>query len=906
MIIFSDENEESLEWPEDIDTQFTQTAISPQDNSNSLEDLEGSPIESDQDQELSKPESITDFNKESDQDFYIFPISLEKADEVCVRLNDLLKRGVISKEKIFYKYLQNMCNIFYDVNSQYDPEVVEFFNTIKYLGGERTVNFLRGPMWHGQGKGGIKQTEEALMNFGGPSRTTRQNKSTGYTTKSGVYKPWLQTFLKIETDKSTNIVPFLDTEIVKVYAVSMQNDGTALKPGIEFDEQQLVNVGLVNRVDIQYVKNHLIPDPEWLKSNVISEANVTYLTNIDNTVSFPVSVMYVPKAGKTGNAMKAQFLSEISVYQTCKSCVERTLSEEHVLSAAVADTCCSSCSDCIELKDVCETCKTLNQPSFIPSLRACKYCLQQGQICIRNVVLALSTDCEAGNKSALESIIEDRKNGSLQPQYIFSCMPDAVHVGKSLKAGFANWMLMLGKERACLAIIQNLRDNIPSLRRILSKDAVMNKDRMDVNCILQLTKESVLETLDTVGHVVHSIVPDEFKINSTNKVGLYPHPIAVTCGNYGKILVLDLQPMKKITRLLEVKLHVPADVSVLHQYKDARSITFTNGIVYVCNFEDSIEMFPTKIKTVVKSMKRDELETQLKQRNIAVTGSIKQLRDKLQKNLNQQQTEYKQNGVDLSKVQLSRDVIPTCITSASDTMLLVASDTSRTIYTCCLQSDGVVMKGVMNDLTDYPPACKTILSLSVKVNTVYVSFSGDQGGVFKLDLASREKEVILTNNTTECREVFGISAVQDDEFVFTDIQDRTVKRYYRGEVQVLAGTGQEGNDSGPSENAKFSQPMGLCIENECNIFITDAQCGAVKLITTVKHSIEFLRHLRLLYAAFSVHMKHTKVPKHSVREAYEKVELLCNFLKECQANVHDIIGSKKRELSHIKLSDQSR
>ncbi|CAC5386134.1 unnamed protein product [Mytilus coruscus] len=59
------------------------------------------------------------------------------------------------------------------------------------------------------------------------------------------------------------------------------------------------------------------------------------------------------------------------------------------------------------------------------------------------------------------------------------------------------------------------------------------------------------------------------------------------------------------------------------------------------------------------------------------------------------------------------------------------------------------------------------------MNTAYVSFGVDQGEVFKLDLAPKEKKVILTNKTTECRELFGILALQDDEFVFTDIKDRT-------------------------------------------------------------------------------------------------------------------------------------
>ena len=40
----------------------------------------------------------------------------------------------------------------YNPFNKYDPEVVKFFNTITYLGGKRTANFIRGPMNVGDGR----------------------------------------------------------------------------------------------------------------------------------------------------------------------------------------------------------------------------------------------------------------------------------------------------------------------------------------------------------------------------------------------------------------------------------------------------------------------------------------------------------------------------------------------------------------------------------------------------------------------------------------------------------------------------------------------------------------------------------------------------------------------------------
>ena len=90
-----------------------------------------------------------------------------------------------------------------------DPEVVEFFNTIEHLGGESTVNFIRGPMFHGTGRGGIKKPEEANPNLGEPSKTTRQKMKGGYTSASGVLKDMHLGFLTFITGGSTEVAALL-------------------------------------------------------------------------------------------------------------------------------------------------------------------------------------------------------------------------------------------------------------------------------------------------------------------------------------------------------------------------------------------------------------------------------------------------------------------------------------------------------------------------------------------------------------------------------------------------------------------------------------------------------------------------------------------------------------------------
>ena len=68
----------------------------------------------------------------------------------------------------------------------------------------------------------------------------------------------------------------------------MDDDWTALKPAIQYDEKQQISVGLKMTADIEFIKANLVPKSEFLKENVVTT---------DNGVAMPVSVAY-KQAGK--------------------------------------------------------------------------------------------------------------------------------------------------------------------------------------------------------------------------------------------------------------------------------------------------------------------------------------------------------------------------------------------------------------------------------------------------------------------------------------------------------------------------------------------------------------------------------------------------------------------------------
>ena len=102
---------------------------------------------------------------------------------------------------------------------------------------------------------------------------------------------------------------------------------------------------------------------------------------------------------------------------------------------------------------------------------------------------------------------------------------DCCHVGKSLKASFANWCLTLNNERANLGLLFTLRNRSEKetknqMQTLVPKnDHVKNKCRkyhMGVFCV---TRKPLANYLDGAGHVVHTIIPEKNRFADNHKVG---------------------------------------------------------------------------------------------------------------------------------------------------------------------------------------------------------------------------------------------------------------------------------------------------------------------------------------------------------------------------------------------------
>ena len=78
--------------------------------------------------------------------------------------------------------------------------------------------------------------------------------------------------------------------------VALASDGMALKPGLEYDSRQKQVIGLTHKVDEKFMKKHPLPDPEKIKTNLITNADITIATLLDNGAAMPVAVNFRPKS----------------------------------------------------------------------------------------------------------------------------------------------------------------------------------------------------------------------------------------------------------------------------------------------------------------------------------------------------------------------------------------------------------------------------------------------------------------------------------------------------------------------------------------------------------------------------------------------------------------------------------
>ena len=191
----------------------------------------------------------------------------------------------------------------------------EFFPSVAYLGGNRTYNFIRGPVGYGQGeclnKNNLSTAGECRINL----ERHHQKHFENYKALIHVNQEFKK-FLSLshykccENSCHPKVKSLVLTDNLKVSPVAFGNDGTALKPSIQFDERAKVNIGLEDEIRLEYVKeNHYLSKKE-LEHGIVTDALVSSITTLDNNCSLLVAIKYPTKTSKKGDFMKDFFTEQ--------------------------------------------------------------------------------------------------------------------------------------------------------------------------------------------------------------------------------------------------------------------------------------------------------------------------------------------------------------------------------------------------------------------------------------------------------------------------------------------------------------------------------------------------------------------------------------------------------------------
>lgn len=841
-----------------------------------------------------------------------------------MKLQDFLDSGYLSRDHIFYKLIKNAVDFVTSVNNgfssddqfQWDSDILQFLDTIEYYGHEATVNLLRGSGFYNRAVDKNKSTIQTprfdwkTWNWPLPGRTTRQKRNKGrYTTEDGVYWPLIENFLAIISDEKSGLEPiFYDKKTkLKLFAVTSQEDGMALKPGLRVDSHQGKVIGASIPIGLQYTRNNSPPKTEELKKAMVKEAHCTCIETLDGKFAIPVGVHYLPTA-VTGNEQLEQSLESIGCLETCLSCIRNS---KMCFSGSVLKGkghCKSACAECISLQDVCQACQEVGHKFINPALRACDECLNKGEDCIKLVCLAWIMDSESKNKNSQTSLNQNQKDNEdgdeTDSTDLLTAFPDAVHVAKNDRASFANWYRLVDGYRVNLVLLRTARADLNMKNLLmphLSLAACRNRDRMDVDTVIEICTPEVRQGLLNTTFIVQTLIPEVYRIYDANKDGVLRSPVSICPASWGTILISD----KDRGKIFSARLHYPVDVTeVVTGLNNPVGIAYNEGLLLIAElgknqivcYDLTGDYFLNPEKMTVKQLRKA-----LNDRKLLEKGD-KSKKEELQKKLRTWMDENRTSTQNVESDSSSSKLYPVSVynkPSIKPTAIVFSSSNSS--HVCVAEISGEVH--LMAVKTDGQKATAEIISsVTVGVNSVfgvacsnsasdcYVSSSADDGGLFLVNFETSSSRCVLSNGGVSLKRIHGIWLKSDRTIVMADREANKVKEFdtVSKQVTTVAGSGLRESRDGCPSTASFAQPTGICCEKDTSsVFVVDSSSGRVRLVTSAKALVKYLQNLWLFLSAFNL----TSSENASFEETINHVQHYYAFHEEASMKVQSIKGS---------------
>ena len=133
------------------------------------------------------------------------------------------------------------------------------------------------------------------------------------------------------------------------------------------------------------------------------------------------------------------------------------------------------------------------------------------------------------------------------------------------------------------------------------------------------------------------------------------------------------------SRLVQLQLHNPVRAKVvMEKLAGAQSLCASNGFVFVCTTDGIVVTEHTRKRAIQSIQKKPDLVDELTKRGVAATGTVKELKERLNTLILQLKTRYASDQKRTDVLHLNKDITAfDAMCSASDDILLVSSNAQQ-------------------------------------------------------------------------------------------------------------------------------------------------------------------------------------------------------------------------------------
>lgn len=547
--------------------------------------------------------------------------------------------------------------------------------------------------------------------------------------------------------------------------------------------------------------------------------------------------------------------------------------------------------------------------SIDPAMRPCSHCLEKGRQCRKVVVYINSSDCGSNYEKSMQIRNELRDTGQVELTLQHLCsMPDIIHVVKSLSCSLTNWYLIVEGCRvnsSLLCVIQETEPLGTQMRRVLSLEAVKQRDRMRSQTPRELSNSNVWD-LFTCKHVCDSckslpndskclccreeshnnkfcqeyvvspLVPEKWRLSEDNKEGCITQPHCICRGPPSTFFVCNK------TTIYSLRLHYPVQVkTVLQSLSCISCISYNDGIILISQLDVGKVTFYDYLFKLTPKMpsRKEELQEYLRERDVpfASQSNVKELRAKAKEYI---------------RCHQKRDSVLMCIEGVTamnfyaPDLVYLASTSWNAIAEVSLRCKAFTIEASILRRFPFPQGEPCFPGSVCLVDSMlfYSNLTGD--GISALDLVSGEHSVVLKGG--ESSSPHGLVALQDSIF-FSDRKARQIKVLHRrrdsGEavVDVFAGNGTAQRKYSLANMASFGQPSSVVAEGN-SLFLCDTGAHAISLITSIKALHSATKQFGQLYDAFGVRCDEKNIEATS---ALRIVDNSVQFHRKCVAEIKE-------------------